>query len=274
MKLRMTVYRFLNHRICGVLPGEHFLLTDSGQVKQIQKVLRLKKLDKIEVIDGTGTLYICQIDGFLKASLSLKILETVQEDETDSLKVGVALPLLKSDRFEIALQKLTEIGISTISPIITQRSIVRQREKYKTKFEESKKYKRWMSITSEATEQSERIRPPEIDLPVNFEHFLISSQKRGPSTTRKFICVARSGAPSLVDFLLNRTEKKFSSASLATPPDPIQIIIGPEGGFTEDEIDQAEAAQFTSCNLGRSILRSETAAIVAGAIAMNLGEIL
>lgn len=274
MKLSMTVYRFLNPRISGVSPGEHFLLSDIEQVKQIQKVLRLNKLDSLELIDGEGTLYICQITKLEKNSVTIKILETVQDAQEKSLKVNVALPLLKSDRFEFALQKLTELGISTISPIITERSVVRLREKDKDNFSGSKKYKRWMSITREATEQSERFRPPVIEHPVKLEHFLISARQKKLDEAWKFICVARSKAPSLVDFLLKRTAEKISSASLVTPPDQIQIIIGPEGGFTEKEIVEAEAASYVSCNLGKSILRSETAAIAAGTIAVNLGEIL
>ena len=267
----MSIYRFLDEQIQGAAKETVYLLTDAKQVKQIQRVLRLEKQDVLEIIDGQGKLYRCKIEEIDRDSIKLKVLDTVQESQDSvKIKLEVALPLLKSDRFEFAIQKLTELGVSTISPIITSRSVVKQSEKHGNDFTSAPKYKRWMSISKEATEQSERMAPPLIKAPSEFEEYLISLSQNGPDHALSFICLAREEAPPLVDYFL----KKNSIASPVTPRRNLRIIIGPEGGFTEIEIQKAKIAGCLPSNLGKTILRSETAAIAACTLAMNLGDFL
>lgn len=258
-------------------------LTESRQIHQIRKVLRLSAGDRLDLIDGKGMLFTCSIEGIEKERIQLKVLETATEPPPDRPAVHLICATIKNDKFELIVQKLTELGVERITPVQCRRSVVNfdlDESESKTNFKKSKRYQRWLSIRNEATEQSERFRPPTIDSPIDLEHFLMRLEEEDRAIEKNenrliralsFICEAREVAPPLVEQICR---EKTINASRTVPLSHIRIVIGPEGGFTQSEIDMAKTAGFTPCNLGLTILRSETAAIAAATIATSFGDFL
>ena len=233
-------------------------LSDRGVIEQISKVLRLDVGNQIDLLDGCGKIYRCSITSVQTRGrdryISLEAhIDAVQEAGGEStVFLSVALPMLRPARFEWALEKLTELGVAEIVPLGTERSVVREQ-----------KPERWKSIMREAAEQCERGRFPvtlaPMDLNEYFEH--LSSD----SNATIFICAERlhesasdkNGAGALQVVLCNIKEKA---------PHKISVIVGAEGGFTQNELISAQNAGAMPISLGKRILRSETAAVYAIAI--------
>ncbi|MBI1270064.1 RsmE family RNA methyltransferase [bacterium] len=277
----MSRHRFIVDIESGDQAPKNIDLTESRQIHQIRKVLRLSAGDRLDLIDGKGMLFTCSIAAIEKDRIQLKVLEIATEPPPERPAIHMLCATIKNDKFELIVQKLTELGVERITPVQCRRSVVTpDLEEPEKDFKNSKRYQRWLSIRNEATEQSERFRPPTIDSPKKLEHFLMRLQEEDRAIEKNenrsiralsFICEAREEAPPLVEQI---SREKAINASRTIPLSHIRIIIGPEGGFTQSEIDLAKATGFTPCNLGLTILRSETAAIAAAAIATSFGDFL
>ncbi len=263
----MRIPRFFIPHDCFDTTNLAATVSEPGIVDQILKVLRLAVDSKIDLLDGRGKIYHCSISDVqstAKAKAKAKVLHARIESIVDessarqisgsAFHVSVAVPILRPARFEWALEKLTELGASEIVPLVTTRSVGRE-----------EKATRWSAIVREASEQCERITLPEITPPKTLNEYLDHLKKAGDATI--FICAERShecpndkaGAAPLHMVLCN-------SADL--PPHKISVIVGAEGGFTAEELAFAQNAGAEPVSLGKSILRSETAAIYALAIVM------
>jgi 16S rRNA (uracil1498-N3)-methyltransferase len=153
--------------------------------------------------------------------------------------VTLCLALIKFDRFEWAVEKATELGVTRIVPVAATRS-------ERGLFEGSqKRAERWRRVAHEASEQSRRLQVPEIDAPVKL------SQALRDASTHRFWCDERPGAPPLV--------QAFQPAA----GDSTALLIGPEGGWTDPEREQFAAAGYRGVSLGPLVLRAETAVCAA-----------
>jgi len=246
----MTVNRFFV--AASGIEGDQVRLSPE-QSHQVCHVLRLKPGDTIVVLDGSGT----ECDVTLTAvSRTESVGQTTSRRRAPgepATEVTLFQSLLVREKFEWVLQKGTEVGITQFVPVLTERSLVR------TKTIEQNKMDRWQRILMEAAEQSHRGRIPQLEpiLPFDqsllrlrdFDRFLIAAPSEGAMTLRS----ALQGIPR-------------SPASVA-------VMIGPEGGFTEEEIARARDRGVVPISLGPRILRTETAAIVACALVLyELGE--
>lgn len=254
------------------------LVTDAAQIKQIIKVLRLGKGSELEFLDGHGSVYRCRIKRAKRDIVEAEILECRDSEdasEEPKLKVTMILSLLKGTQFKTALSKLTEIGVHKIVPVIASRSVVAAKNDQEDG-DDATRMRRWMSIIREATEQCERSMSPYM---VNVRTFAeaINDLKDVPKEARQhvFICTERSKAPHLMSYLYNKLDSyRAGPPSPVVPMSDIYIIIGPEGGFTAEEIDLAVSIGCIPCSLGPTILRAETAAIFAASLVASFGEIL
>ncbi|MBN2269298.1 MAG: 16S rRNA (uracil(1498)-N(3))-methyltransferase [Sedimentisphaerales bacterium] len=230
--------------------GDEVVLTGQ-QAHQIRNVLRMTSGERIIVLDNTGCEYEVVLTGVDKQEVAGRI---------DSRHVGAGEPdvqivlyqsLLSRVKFELVLQKCTEVGVSRFTPIITQRSVIRKGDTVTPK-----KLDRWRAIITEAAEQSHRTRIPELAPPVRFDEVL--SQLN--AFDRCLIASPHEQQISLQKALRggNRNE-----------PQTIALLIGPEGGFTEEELRLAIDAGALPVSLGPRILRTETAAIVASALILH-----
>jgi 16S rRNA (uracil1498-N3)-methyltransferase len=157
--------------------------------------------------------------------------------------VTVYLSIFKFDRMEWALEKLTELGVSGVVPVLAQRT-----EQHLTKAA-TKRMERWRKLAREAAQQARRIAPPEIADPV-----LLSKAVAEAQGNRIVLSEAEEGITL--------------KAAIASVTPPLALAFGPEGGWTEQELKAFAAAGWTPASLGHTILRAETAAIAAVAVAM------
>ncbi len=283
----MTIHRFLIENAAIDLPGGTIKIVDGKQIKQISRVLRLGPEDCIDVVDEAGKVYHLRLLRLSPDAIEGSILSTTEPREAKPFKLTVVLALLKGGNFESALTKLTEIGVDEIIPVVTDRTVVKpdfvetqssskksradlENRTTATADKTDNKSRRWMSIVKEAVEQCERFRAPKLFNVQSLEKALndLTSTDNPPTI---FICAERSQAPHLVTIVYSRYTDR---ASPAVSTSDICIVIGPEGGFTDQEIDHAISLGCLPCRLGDNILRSETAAVVSAALVASFGEFL
>ncbi len=213
------------------------MIIDGDEFHHLVRVLRKKSGEEILVTDGNGLRCEARISDIGKSSLACEILchSRVERPKT---RVTVALSLLKApQRFDLFLEKATELGVSSIIPMITVRTISQpSSEKVQAKL------KRWRTIMLSAARQSKRYYLPEISEPLPFKKAL-----------------ALQG----FDLKLIPYELSESPPRVHCSAKNILFLIGGEGGFTDGEIGEARSAGFGEISLGKTILRAETAGIFA-----------
>ncbi len=252
----MNLHRFFLAADSIDLAGGKIMITDRSLVSQIKNVLRLKRGDQIIALDGQGKLYWCSLADLAGKSIEATIIKQDAASGDPVVAVTVALPLLRGGRFEWSLEKQTELGVTTVIPLICQRSVVKP-DDFGTKLA------RWQSIMRESAEQCERASIPTITKPTQFSQLMAELSTGSIAADARLICAERREAPRS-SCLLNNLR-----ASLL-PPQSVFIAIGPEGGFTPEEIELAIACGVTPVTLGPRIMRSETAAILALAQAIYI----
>lgn len=229
---------------------------DERLTRQISHVFRLKPGDQISLLDGLGSIYHCRIESAGKRQLKATIEQSLKIEEPLQVPIHVGLPLLRSGRFEWALEKLTELGVAKISPIIVTRSVVQAdlspQGKDKSK---DAKLERWLTILKESAEQCERATIPHLVPPRRFGLFIQECSL--VTNSLNLICAERRQTINLT--------KKLDNDDIAYPKE-VAIAVGAEGGFTGGEVEEAIGFGFFPVSLGPRILRSETAAIYALAI--------
>ncbi|MEO1592489.1 MAG: 16S rRNA (uracil(1498)-N(3))-methyltransferase [Cyanobacteria bacterium J06632_22] len=224
------------------IQGQQLQLT-ADQVHYLRRVLRLSATDQFIAQDGQGQQWqaelLPQSDG---ATLLLPLAAGPQ-----SYPVTLAMALPKQG-FDDVVRQVTELGVTTIQPLISDRTLLLPSEK---------KLARWQRIAQEAAEQCERTQIPNIETPNQYVDW-VTRESTGKLTPQAYICVARhQGNPFLS--CLERDTTTLSQRSII-------IAIGPEGGWTPAEISVARAQHYTPVSLGSAILRATTAAVAATSI--------
>ena len=232
------------------------ILITGDDVKHIRTVLRLKEGEELEICDGEGRDYRVYIDTIDEEKIYTKIVESSQSIKESSIQVVLYQSLPKSIKMDFIIQKCTELGIHSIVPISTNRTIV----KIGNQKAEMKKLQRWQRIAYEAAKQSKRGRVPYIDKIHNMENIWEELRQNDLN----IIAYENENTQGLKQILDNH------SAVIKK----IGIIIGPEGGFEEQEIEKANANGVLSITLGPRILRTETAGLATLIMVMYaLGDI-
>ncbi len=204
-------------------------------------VLRAQSGQLYELSDGS-TAWLVRIDSVARNRVEFALLEQLASPKP-SVDVTLLLSIVKFDAFEWAIEKATELGISKIIPLAAARS-----EKGLLAAA-AKRSQRWQKILLESSQQSRRLRIPQLDE-------LVKPAQAFASQSSKFCLMLseRSDAPSMRQVFNGSTAVKTPTAALA---------IGPEGGWTDDELSSARATHFREASLGQLILRTETAVIAA-----------
>ena len=223
---------------------------------QISRVLRLRLGDDILLLDGRGYEYSVKLAEFGKAELWGDLLGKRLVDTEPAHHVTLYMALLnKADKFEWALQKCTELGASRFVPVIAERSVT-----------SSGRGERWERIIQEAAEQSSRAFIPELTEPLTFEEALQEDADLSKATQG-------SGHISVIPSLGEDRSLGNALSHLEASEGSVHIFIGPEGGFTQDELSAASENGVLSVTLGPRVLRSETAAVATLAMVMfGLGQ--
>ncbi|MBC8572439.1 16S rRNA (uracil(1498)-N(3))-methyltransferase [Jingyaoa shaoxingensis] len=224
--------------------GANSITITSGDVNHIKNVLRMSVGDKICVINGQNNKeYYCEITALGSDTVDTRICEIRESDQELANEIVLFQGLPKSDKMELIIQKAVELGVHTIVPVSTDRTVVKLDAK-----KEANKRKRWMSISESAAKQSGRLRIPEVTQVVSFKEAL---EMAGKMDVR------------LIPYeLAEGMEKTREVMSGIQPGQSVAVFIGPEGGFESSEIEKAREIGVQSITLGKRILRTETAGLV------------
>ena len=215
---------------------------DDARAHYLARVLRLRSGDGVAVFCGDGREYLGTIETLAKQRAILSVGRVQQTQPKPPLFIRLLLGVSKGERMDYAVQKATELGVSEIVPLLTQFSVVRlsgERAERRTKH--------WRRVAESACEQSGRLRVPEISAPVRLTEWF--SRPADAALRLAFVTNAKTNA-STIDSVHQR----------------IDVLIGPEGGLSPTEIDDATVAGFAKASLGPCVLRTETAAAVAVAL--------
>jgi 16S rRNA (uracil1498-N3)-methyltransferase len=236
--------------------GQNAILT-GRQAHQIADVLRLKPGQNIIALDNLGAEYKLCLTNVTKYEIRARVVGKQPATGEPAARITLFQSLGKQDKFEWVLQKCTEIGVVRFVPVLARRSVIRN-----CRHIGANRLARWRRIVTEAAEQSHRGRLPTLDEPIRLEKGMAELQ----GFERSLIASTRAQGPSLRDSLRGYRARFTGGVDLA-------LIVGPEGGFTEDEIERGRAGGAIPFTLGPRILRTETAAIVAASIILyELGE--
>jgi len=230
-------------------PMEVGLLCDLREEDQtyIKSVLRLKKNDHLVVFDGQGHEYQAMIHQINKSRTVVEILKKYHpQDKPVRITLLQALP--KAGKMDFIIQKATELGVDRIVPFQSARSVSRLADDKK-----GQKEQRWQKIAIEAARQCGRADVPVIDPCLDFPEMIAGADGGG----LKIIFWEEEARTGLKDVLSHNHSKSLNELS---------VVIGPEGGFLKEEVDQARQAGFKSVSLGQQILRVETAVLAILAI--------
>jgi len=212
----------------------------------VARVLRMRAGAPLTVFDGTGDDFRCEIVSVEGERVRVRIGERATGLGESPLAITLVQAVSRSERMDWTLQKATELGVRTIAPVLSARSVVRLDGP-----QAAKKLRHWQAIVAGACEQCGRSTLPEVRPPLELRRFLAESPRRGQR-----LVLSPDGPTSL--------------AGLASVAARVELLIGPEGGLDDAELDAAVRAGYAPVRLGPRILRTETAGIVALAVLQGL----
>jgi 16S rRNA (uracil1498-N3)-methyltransferase len=218
---------------------ENNLIRISDEEHRHLAVARVQRGETVEVFNGAGRIWTCEVTEIGKRQTTV-VVHHDHEAPPPKVELILGQALVRGPAFEFALEKAVEIGVTRVIPVVASRSNM-----------SGDRRDRWQRIIVEAAKQSKRFYLPQL---------------ASPSTFSEILDIA---APSRIMF----AERRGSSLKSALAGSPVLFLIGPEGGWTDEELDAAARKGFHLVTLGAGILRSETAAIVGGSlIRYELGD--
>jgi len=224
------------------------------ETRHARDVLRLKSGDEVYVFDGGGREFHCGVETIAKTSTKLNVVAEVEPARPESpLNLTLAIALLKGEKFDLVIQKTTELGVKRIVPLDTERADVRLRDNDGA----NKRVARWRRIALEAAKQSGRAYVPEIASPLTLDFLLtaINDDKETSTNVTQLMFSEREGKS------LSEATRSFGAG-----PKEIVAMVGPEGGWTDSEIQLARESGWEIITLGGRTLRAETAGITVVAL--------
>lgn len=231
--------------------SEQTVSLSADEARHARDVLRLQRGDEVYVFDGAGKEFRCEVREFTRHGAVMGLGEEVAPAQPESsLDLTLAIALLKGEKFELVVQKTSELGVNRIVPFEAERADVKVRDKN----DSDKRITRWRRIALEAAKQSGRARVTEISAPVAFESLL--AEKESASTDVTGIMFSERGGQSWSE----------AFGEINGRPERVFAITGPEGGWTDNEIELARTSLWRIVTLGGRTLRAETAAIVAATL--------
>ncbi len=218
----------------------------ADEARHLRDVLRLKSGDEVYVFNGIGREFRCTVSTAKRDSAELRIEAEVEPAKPESqLQLNLCVALLKGEKFDLVVQKATELGVTKVVPLITRYADIHLRDEA----DATKRVARWQRIALEAAKQSGRAFVPEISAPVAFGLVLGSSKD---------------------DLRVMFSERGGGALSSVTPSQSMTALVGSEGGWSDEEIEQARVQDFHIVTLGGRVLRAETAAITVMALLQHL----
>jgi 16S rRNA (uracil1498-N3)-methyltransferase len=228
------------------------------EARHLRDVLRLKTGDEVYVFDGEGREFHCRIEESRRDTAQLKVISEVAPARPESpLELTLAVALLKGEKFDLVVQKATELGVTRVVPVATKLADIRLRDAS----DAAKRVARWQRIALEAAKQSGRAVVPQITSPVSFASLIQdAATKLQDTASGAFLMFSERDGESIV----GAKEKLAANLSWLT------ALVGSEGGWTDEELAAARQARWTIVTLGGRTMRAETAAIAVTVLLQHL----
>lgn len=233
--------------IAGRYAADSELELDADKAHYLSRVLRLRVDDELLLFDGEGSEYTATISRMSRSSATLRVGMKTENQAESGLRVHLVQGISRGERMDMVVQKATELGVKRITPVLTEYGVV--------KLDAARAEKRrdhWQKVAVSACEQSGRARLPLIDAPVPLKTWF--GNKPGQVDTE---VILKPGAQTPL-------------AGIDAPSTKVCVLIGPEGGFSDIEFEDANVAGFLPVSLGPRVLRTETAAIATLAVLQSL----
>lgn len=233
--------------VSGALINGAELELEGDRARYLSKVLRSRVGDRLIVFNGDGPEWPATIIRIGKNSVVLQLADGIEAGTESSLKIHLVQGISRGDRMDMVVQKATELGVKRITPVLTEYGVVKLNSE-----RAEKRREHWQKIANSACEQSGRTRLPLIDTPVPLKNWF---GEKPAKIDAELILTPGAGTPL---------------AGLAAPETKVCVLIGPEGGFSHIEKDDAAVSGFTPVSLGPRVLRTESAAIATLAVLQSL----
>jgi len=224
---------------------------DPSQSRHLVRVLRLRPGDEVVLFDGESE-FVARIAEIKSKGVLLDILRKIDATPDSPFEFRLAQALIKGPRMDWLIEKATELGVKRITPVSTGRCVIQKNA------ESGAKVSRWRKIAQSAAAQSGRKDIPEIESPRSFEEII-----REQADLK--VVLWEGEQKSGTDIVL----REWDRIKARKPPYSITLMVGPEGGFTSEEVKSAVAMGWVTWGLGDMTLRSETASIVGMAILIH-----
>lgn len=220
------------------------LRLDGERAHYLSRVLRLAPGDRIGVFNGEDGEWEATISTMRKNAVEMLVANAVERATESPLRLHLVQGVSRGERMDFVIQKATELGVKRITPVLSAHGVVRL-----DAARGAKKLEHWQRVAASACEQCGRTRPPLVDAPLPLNRWF-----------------GEGRSPDALEIVL-RADAAQALTAFEAPAVKLCLLIGPEGGFSEREYDDAEAAGFKAASLGPRILRTETAALAAIAVA-------
>ena len=222
---------------------DKIIIDDKNDVNHLKNSFRVKEGETVRAVDGENE-YICKVAVIDKKEITLDIVEIKKDTTIKNTEITAGLSIIKNDKMELSIQKLTEIGVDKIIPLETKRTIVKL----------NGKKDKWDVIVKEATKQCQRVKLLEIE---NIKKLKDVDYSQYDLVIVPYECEEEYSLKNLLK-------------GLETVPKKVLYLIGAEGGFDISEIEYLKSiSNVKIVTLGKNILRAETASIVVGGILVN-----
>jgi 16S rRNA (uracil1498-N3)-methyltransferase len=225
---------------CSPMPLGDVAVLEGPEAHHLSRVLRKTVGELIEIFDGRGQFALAEIESISKKAVELRLRERGSSPPPLG-EVILASAVPKGDRFRWLVEKAVELGVDRLVPLITERSVVKPGEGKRDKMEQA---------VVEASKQCRRNHLMELDEPMGFDQ-----------------CLKENLAPDALAIVAHPDEANLRDVFSAAFPSRLVLMVGPEGGFTDHEVDAAKTAGAIAVGLGVNILRIETAALALAAFA-------
>ena len=229
--------------------GESRLVLRGDEAHHLTRVRRYGPGDEVEAVDGVGCCYRVRVERVALGAVEAEILARLPEKGESPVRLILAPALLKGQRFDLIVEKATEVGVAGIMPLFCERGVVRVGKE--------RKIERWQRLAQAATKQCGRSRVPKIDAPRSLYELLGHLM-----TVCDTVLLATPG----------KSEQAFAIGQSKGAGASVGLLVGPEGGFTHDEVERARGAGVVSFAWGERVLRSDTAGIVLAALVLHAAE--
>ena len=222
-----------------VQPGQ-LLELSKDEAHHLVNVLRMKAGQEFTLFNGEGPEFSCRIISAGKRGLSAEVLSMNEPERESPLSITLIQGVARTQHMDLALQKATELGVTSIQPLLTERCAIKQGRQ-----QLEKKQAHWHGVITSACEQSGRTRLPELLPAITLDEYLASVD-----SAELKITLSPTARQSFQDLQVEASR-------------PVQLLIGPEGGLSDAEISRTLEKGFSAVSMGPRILRTETAAMAA-----------